>query len=133
MTEPGILVRIPIRTKNPLNGACGNSRLAAVIRARDRAKQRDVTLLIVVAALHARGLEGPELVPATVTFTRVSAGRLDDDGLAASLKGPRDSIAKALGVNDGDREAIRFRYAQRRGPQRKFEVEILIERRNVPC
>ena len=41
---------------------------------------------------------------------------LDDDGLAGSLKGVRDEIARWLGVDDRDRMTVRYRYAQRRGP-----------------
>lgn len=36
----------------------------------------------------------------------------DDDGLAASAKWIRDSVAEFLGVDDGDKKRIRFAYAQ---------------------
>ena len=67
--------------------------------------------------------------PYLVTLTRVSAGRMDTDGLAASQKGIRDGIAEALGIDDGDIARLRYRYAQRKGPQRYHEVECLIETR----
>lgn len=57
-------------------------------------------------------------VPCTVLLTRMSPGTrpLDDDNLAGSLKAVRDEVAKWLGVDDGNRSAVRFRYAQVRAP-----------------
>jgi hypothetical protein len=62
-----------------------------------------------------------------VTLTRVSAGTLDDDAAAASCKSLRDGIADALGFDDGDLANLRFVYRQRKGKQRHYEVECLIE------
>ena len=36
--------------------------------------------------------------------------RVDDDGATGGLKAVRDEIAELLGLDDGDRERIRFRY-----------------------
>lgn len=126
-----ILVRLPIRTRNPLNGQMGNSRLAAIIRSRARAEHRDVTRLLVANAL--RWHDVAPKPPFVVTLTRLSCGRMDDDGLAASMKGVRDGIASALGIDDGDTARLRFRYAQRRGPQRVHQVECLIESATAQC
>lgn len=57
----------------------------------------------------------PIALPVLVTLTRVSAGVMDDDGLANSLKHVRDAIAKYLGIDDGDTQKIGFRYLQERG------------------
>lgn len=61
-------------------------------------------------------------LPCVVLLTRVapSAG-LDDDNLAGALKSVRDAVAQWLGVDDRDRETVRYEYAQRRG---KWGVEI---------
>jgi hypothetical protein len=122
----GVLLHLPLRTRNPLNGQMGNSRLAAVIRSRERAKHREVTRLLVVARHASPEFPGE---PYVVTLTRVSAGSMDDDGLAASMKGVRDGIAEALGIDDGERARLLFRYRQRKGKQRHHEVEVLIETR----
>ena len=55
-------------------------------------------------------------VPVLVTMTRVGGSkRMDDDGLATSMKFVRDRIAHALGVDDGDTARVRFRVRQRPG------------------
>ncbi|MHB8531717.1 MAG: hypothetical protein ACYDC2_03250 [Solirubrobacteraceae bacterium] len=126
--ELGLLVHLPVKTTNPLNGSRGNTMVAHAIKARARAQQRAVAEMAVAAALRTRGLTGAQLVPVICTLTRISAGVMDDDGLAASQKGVRDGIAKALGIDDGDRQRLRFRYRQRKGPKGKYEVECLIEK-----
>lgn len=56
-------------------------------------------------------------IPCSCILTRVAPSRgLDDDNLAGSLKNVRDAVAKWLGVDDGKRETVRYRYSQRRGP-----------------
>jgi len=56
-------------------------------------------------------------IPCTCLLTRMAPSRgLDDDNLAGALKGVRDEVAKWLGVDDGNRQAVRFRYAQVRAP-----------------
>lgn len=55
-------------------------------------------------------------LPVLVTLTRIGgAKRMDDDGLATSMKFVRDRIAAALGVDDGDVGKVRFRCRQRPG------------------
>lgn len=54
-----------------------------------------------------------------VHLVRVSPKRgkqLDDDNCIASFKHVRDQVAAQLGVDDGDRQRIRFTYDQERGP-----------------
>ena len=124
---PGLMVTLPIRTKNPLNGQMGNSRLAGIIRAGERAKHKEVAYLVTAAALRGRqDLRASRSF--VVTLTRISAGKMDTDGLAASQKGTRDGIAEALGIDDGD-DRLTWRYRQRKGPQKKHSVEVLIEPR----
>lgn len=65
-------------------------------------------------------------VPSVVTLTRVSPGILDDDNLQASLKSVRDEIAKRSGIDDRD-PRVQWRYAQRRGPVRRYEVVVEVD------
>jgi hypothetical protein len=68
-------------------------------------------------ALAAHARNKPAL-PCVVTLTRFSPSPkpLDDDNLEGSLKYVRDTVAKWLGVDDGDKARIRFEYAQQRAP-----------------
>lgn len=119
---------IPVRTENPLNGATGNTRLAATIRSRKRAKHRATARFLTLGAMAREGLTRAQLVPCVVRLTRISAGTMDTDGLAASQKGIRDGIADALGVNDGS-VFIDWRYAQEKGKPKYHAVRVVIERR----
>jgi hypothetical protein len=38
-----------------------------------------------------------------------------------------DGIAKALGIDDGDRARLRYVYRQRKGKRREYGVEVLVE------
>ena len=49
---------------------------------------------------------------------------LDDDNWIGAAKGSRDQVALQLSVNDGDRAAIRFAYAQERGERSGLRIEI---------
>lgn len=54
-------------------------------------------------------------IPCSVVLTRFAPSNgLDDDNLAGSLKNVRDAVAKWLGVDDGDRTTVRYRYTQSR-------------------
>jgi hypothetical protein len=118
---------VRVKTKNPLNEHTGNSRLAAIIRKNQRREHRTAARYETLAALHKARVSRADLVPAVVTLTRVSAGVMDDDGLAASQKGLRDGIADALGVNDGG-PFVRWQYRQRKGRVRVYAVIVRIER-----
>lgn len=55
-------------------------------------------------------------VPCSVLLTRFAPSKgLDDDNLAGALKSVRDEVASWLGVDDGDRNTVRYRYTQARG------------------
>jgi hypothetical protein len=113
---------IPVKTTNPLNGSQGRTRGAVLAKAAQRKKQRMTARFCAVAAA------GP--FPATttwlpkVTITRVSAGTLDTDGLAASLKSIRDGLADYFGVGDGATDPITWHYAQRKGKRGEYAVEV---------
>lgn len=59
----------------------------------------------------------PTAGPFCVRLVRLSPGKPDDDGLPDALKAARDTVAAALGIDDG-RAEIAFCYAaeKRRGP-----------------
>ena len=87
----GVVVELPgLRLVNPLNHRQG-------WRAVSERGRREKA--VVGAAL--RGHKPPAL-PVVVTITRVSPGRLDDDGATASAKHVRDAVAEWLGCDDGD-------------------------------
>lgn len=62
-----------------------------------------------------------------VTLIRISAGELDTDGLAGSLKAVRDEVAAWLGVDDSARAPASWRVGQQRGPREVHAVRIEIE------
>lgn len=114
---------IPVRTKNPNNGATGHTRLAAILRSRDRKVQRET------ARAHALGhaVTGTRM-PCTVVLTRVApSGGLDPhDGLGAALKGIIDGVADALGLTNDRDPRVRWVLGQRRGKRGEYAVEVEI-------
>jgi hypothetical protein len=84
-------------------------------------EQKRVTTMMVAPYLASEMKSAPAW---RVTFTRIGRGVLDDDNLAGSFKNVRDSVASCLGVNDGNRSRIRFRYRQRRGSPPSAEIFI---------
>lgn len=51
----------------------------------------------------------------TVTLHRIGKRIMDDDNLASGFKAVRDGVADALGVDDGDRKRVRWKYSQSTG------------------
>ena len=125
MTAPLISVLVPIKTTNPLNGQTGNSRTAAIIRKNKRRQQRSSTAIHVRGAFAKAAVDPRVVAPCVVKLTRLSAGVMDTDGLAASAKGARDGIADVLGIDDGD-PAIRFEYAQEKCKRGAYGVRVEI-------
>jgi len=62
-----------------------------------------------------------------VTLTRIAPRYLDDDNLPRSFKAIRDGVADALGTDDSARSNLRWRYAQEKGPPKRYAVRIQIE------
>jgi hypothetical protein len=69
-------------------------------------------------------------VPATVKFTRIGPRKLDDDNLRSSMKVIRDTVAKLVGVDDGDARYT-WEYAQEQGREYGVRVEFTREESNV--
>lgn len=118
---------IPVKTKNASNVGRANSRFAAMAMARAEAAVRDASLIHTRAALARAKLSGIDLIPCRVTLERLSTSTLDDDGVTNACKRVRDSIAKALGVDDGG-PFIRFEYENRKCKRGEFGVLVTIER-----
>lgn len=99
-----VVVELPgLRLVNPLNNRQGWRAVSG------RGKREK-------AATHA-ALMGRRAPPGpwVVTITRVSPGRLDDDGATAAAKHVRDAVATWLGVDDADHR-VRFLVEQAKGP-----------------
>lgn len=74
------------------------------------------------------------LVPLTVELTRVSFGKLDDDGLRLSMKGVRDEIAWQLGLKNDRDPLVKWDYdspGQEHGPAKYHAVKIRIRARDL--
>lgn len=104
---------IPIQTES-----MSNARLHWAHKAKKVQAQRRATAYRTPPEVKALG---PLLV---VTLTRVAPRQLDDDNLRGALKGVRDQVACALGVDDRSR-LVRWDYAQEKGePSVRVEVEV---------
>lgn len=62
----------------------------------------------------------------SVTLTRISPRRLDDDNLRGALKAVRDGVADWFGVPDND-PRIKWEYSQERGKPKEHGVRITVE------
>lgn len=102
MTLPLSFV-VPIFTES-----MSNARIHWTVKAKTVKAQRRATAYRTPPALK---VLGPLLV---VTLTRVSPRELDDDNLRGALKGVRDQVASALGVDDRSR-LVRWEYGQEKG------------------
>ncbi len=94
---------VPIQTES-----MSNARLHWAIKAKKVKSQRSATAYRTPPALKTLG---PLLV---VTLTRVSPRQMDDDNLRGALKGVRDQVASALGVDDRSK-LVRWDYEQEKG------------------
>lgn len=65
--------------------------------------------------------------PYLVTITRIAPRLLDDDNAVGGSKNVRDSIARLLGIDDGDAR-ITWKYEQEKRPQ-AYAARVRIERR----
>jgi hypothetical protein len=71
----------------------------------------------------------PAILPCEVTLTRIAPRELDDDNLAGGFKSVRDGVADWLGVDDGDKETVRWHYRQQKGKPREYSATVVIEAR----
>lgn len=123
-----LAIRVPIRTTNPNNGQIGNSRLAAILRAKDRKAKRQAVFVMLRAHDARPFVDGCEVV---VRRVAPSQGLDPHDGLGAALKPVFDAIADWLGYRSDRDPRVRWVPEQRRGARGEYAVEIEIEQRAV--
>jgi hypothetical protein len=116
---------LPIRTVNDLNAVVQTMGGKFAQQNRHR-KEKNVTYFVLSI------LKPLPLLPWRVTLTRCGRNKrkMDEDGLMASLKHVRDSIAECAGVDDGNRKQIEFVYAQEYDAG-GYSVRVRIERVKV--
>jgi hypothetical protein len=68
----------------------------------------------------------PFRLPCRVTLTRYGAKKMDDDNLVNSFKAVRDSVAKKLGIDDGDRNNVQWIYDQESYKGKEYGIKIQI-------
>ena len=110
------VVTVPIKTPST-----ANLREFWATKARRVKAQRQAVYLCLKSAI-AKGLELPPL-PVVVTLIRMNSHPLDSDNVQAALKGVRDEVAKAYGVDDRGAH-IEWRYAQARGRPSSVVVSV---------
>jgi hypothetical protein len=118
-----VVVTLPLRLKNPLNGSWGHW----APKARERREQRTTVGLVCSAPLaeYRTGLAKAYIGRVVVTIERVAPRQLDDDNLRAACKAVRDGAADALEVDDRE-PRVEWRYEQSRGKPREYAVRIVV-------
>lgn len=114
-----LVVELPMRLVNPLNGTHGHW----AVKSRLRKQQRSTISLVMGAHIRIAGI----VPPCRVTVTRIAPRALDrHDGLPASAKAVVDGISDAMGIRDDDAR-VEWRIEQRRGRPKQYAVEIRVE------
>jgi hypothetical protein len=113
---PALTATFDVDTRNEANGS--TQRWEKVHR---REAAREATTEALSIALVSQPL--PERGPWYVRLVRLSPGELDDDAVPLALKTIRDTIAAALGVDDGD-PIVAFTYAQAYRRELGVRVEV---------
>jgi hypothetical protein len=119
-----ISVTVPIRTISEANARDHWKKKARRVR-QQRAAVEMVLRTKTSPVLFSRIQNELFDVGLVVTITRLGQRTLDDDNLRGAIKGPRDSIAKWLGVDDAHL-MVEWRYAQERAPAKTYAVRIEI-------
>lgn len=94
-----------------------NSRAHWTFKAKRASEQKQLTAWMLKG-------KTPLPPPVLVHLTRIAPRLMDDDNSQTSLKAVRDAVAIWLGIDDGNREDIRFEYYQRKGP---YAVQLKVE------
>ena len=93
-----------------------------------RARKRYADPLKTQAYLETKAARPSGGPPWVVTMTRIAPRALDSgDNNRAGFKGIRDSIAKALGLDDGPDSPITWVYDQERGGVREYAARVEIK------
>jgi hypothetical protein len=112
-----IVVTLPIKIESSLN-----------LREHWRTRANRNSSHRAAAFISLRGMTKwrPEVLPCTVTLTRIAPRELDDDNLAGGFKSVRDGVADWLGVDDRDRR-IAWVYRQERGAPKHYAARVEIK------
>lgn len=110
-----ILLELPIRTVSE-----NNYREHWAKRHRRRKQQRLAAAKGVAPALGSIPGRGD----IKVRLTRISPRKLDDDNLQGALKGVRDGVADAFGIDDGPDTRLKWFYLQEKGERIGVRIEI---------
>jgi len=78
------------------------------------------------AVLHNNLLGRQVEMPCVVKLTRIGSKALDQDNLASSFKACQDSIARKLGIDDGDTARVSWVYDQMPVGFREYGVKVSI-------
>lgn len=111
---------IPVRTQSE-----ANLREHWAKRAKRAKAQRSLSEAVTRSMLRGKQIT----YPVVVTLIRVAGRFLDEDNNAGAEKHVQDGIADALGIDDGDRTKVRWRYDQRKWIHRAegYKVLVIIE------
>lgn len=102
-----------------------NSRMHWAAKMRLTQAERETAMLLARSAMRRR--PKPKRI-SSITLTRFSVQEMDSDNLPAALKAVRDGIADALGIDDGTKNGIEWKYKQVRCDKREqFAVRVDIE------
>lgn len=92
--EPALRTRFEVETRSEANA---RDRWGKIKRSE---AAREATTEALAIAL-GEGQEIPSTGPWYVRLTRISRGKLDDDNLGRAMKAVQDTVAAAIGVDDG--------------------------------
>ena len=119
---------LPIRLRNPLNGAQGVTRGAMLKASANRKRERAIARSMVHGHMFASGCSGGATAY-TITITRIAPRSLDHDGLVAGAKSIRDGISDGLGFKNDSDPALDWIYDQRKGKPKEYAVHVEIKER----
>jgi hypothetical protein len=111
-------VTVPVRLVSE-----SNQREHWAVKRRRRVNQQFATYICLCGAI-ADVAERSVCRPLTVTLTRIGPRRMDEDNNVGSFKHVQDSVARFFGVDDGDRKAVRWKYAQEIGKPAEVRIHI---------
>jgi hypothetical protein len=114
---PSLRVRFEVVTRSEANE---RSRWGKIKRA-DAAREATIEALAIALG---EGQEIPKQGPWFVRLTRISRGKLDTDNLGRALKRIQDTVAAAIGVDDGSPRIEFDRRQQSEGPFLGCVIEI---------
>jgi len=115
--DPSLRIRFEVETRSEANM---RERWGKIKRSE---KAREKTIEALALAL-GEGQSIPPRGPWYVRLTRISRGTLDDDNLGRAMKSIQDTIAAAIGVDDGSSRVAWNRAQIKDGPFLGVVVEI---------